>query len=245
MFVVLKKILTQSDFLERCVRFIHSRIPLLIRLRLSRKFMSAYQNLEDENKVIFVHVPKAAGNGITYSLFNRPSSGHYFLSKYFRDDSLKFNEYFKFTVVRNPWDRFVSAYHYLNNDKGGIGVWDKEFKELYLTECKSFKEFIDKMISDDKFLRKVMAWTHFIPQYHYLTLGNKMSLEHFDFVCRFETIDIDFNHLKKFLNKDSACLSVVNKSNHNHYRDYYTDEYMIQFVRDLYKEDIILLDYEF
>lgn len=245
MFVLIKKILIKTPIMERFFRKIHLKIPILIRLRLSRKFMTSYQKLENENKVIFVHVPKAAGNGITYSLFNKPSTGHYFLSKYLQDSKVNFDEYFKFTVVRNPWDRFVSAFHYLNNDDGGMGVWDKEFRDLYLHDCKDFKSFIDKMIGSDSFRCKVMKWTHFIPQYQFLTIDGLMSLSHFNYVCRFESIDSDFDILKSMLAKDDATLGVVNRSNHKHYQDYFTEPYMIDFVRDLYREDIKLLEYEF
>lgn len=245
MFFRIKKVLIKNSIVERFVRSIHLRVPILIRLSLSRKFMPSYQDLENENKVIFVHVPKAAGNGITYSLFNKPSTGHYFLSKYLNDSKVKFDDYFKFTVVRNPWDRFVSAFHYLNNDDGGMGVWDKEFRDLYLFDCEDFKSFIDKMIASNSFRYKVMKWTHFIPQHDFLTLNGLMSLDNFDHICRFESINSDFDVLKSMLGKDDSNLAVVNKSKHNHYKDYFTDQYMIEFVRELYKKDIELLEYEF
>ncbi|MFL9782885.1 sulfotransferase family 2 domain-containing protein [Vibrio cyclitrophicus] len=245
MFIRLKAMLIKNATAERFFRYIHSKLPIFLRLHLSRKFMNSYQSLENENKVIFVHVPKAAGNGITYSLFDRPSSGHYFLSKYLDDSKAKFDDYFKFTVVRNPWDRFVSAFHYLNNDDGGIGVWDVEFRDLYLSDCKDFKSFVDKMIKDDNFKYKVIKWTHFIPQHTFLTLDGVMSLDNFDFICKFESINRDFDVLKSILGKENSSLAVVNKSSHSHYRDYFTEQYMVDFVRDLYKDDIELLEYDF
>ncbi|GEK09920.1 hypothetical protein PPE03_21690 [Pseudoalteromonas peptidolytica] len=201
--------------------------------------------MEDENKIIFIHIPKAAGNGITQSLFGKPSSGHYFLQKYHDDDELKFKSYKKFTVVRNPWDRFVSAFHYLHSEKGGIGVWDNEFKKLYLKDIKTFKEFIDKMIADQAYRKKVMNWTHFIPQTEFFILNGNADLSLLDCVCRFEYIESDFESLKSALGKDASELKKVNKSQHNHFKDYYNEGYMVDFVGELYAEDIQLLNYEY
>lgn len=241
----IKNIIVKNPKVEKVFRALHRSLPLHVKLRLSRRFQSAYTSLEDENKVIFIHIPKAAGNGITQSLFGLPSSGHYFLQKYYDDDQLKFNSYKKFTVVRNPWDRFVSAFHYLNSDNGGIGVWDNEFKKLYLKDVKTFKEFVDKLIADQGFRKKVMNWTHFIPQVDFFRLNGDVDLGFFDSICRFENIESDFEALKLILKKDSSELKKVNKSQHNHFKDYYTEDYMVNFVSELYADDIQLLNYEY
>jgi chondroitin 4-sulfotransferase 11 len=240
----LKRLLFSFSGLERYLRMLQSKIPLLLKLKLSRAFESAYAAVEDENEVIFVHIPKAAGNGITISLFNLPSTGHYFAEKYKKDDSAKYKNYFKFTVVRNPWDRLVSAFHYLNSEKGGIGLWDKEFQLLYLNRLDDFKSFIDEMINNDEFKKKILLWTHFIPQHKFLCVDKELQLD-FDFICRYETLGNDFNKLKVLLGKNDVQLKKVNKSDHKNYRNYYTEVYMIDFVSEVYRIDIELLNYEF
>lgn len=69
--------------------------------------------LSHKNKVIFIHVRKAGGTSIQ-SLF--PDATQKFmegvLSPEWVDSNKFYSEYFKFTVVRNPWDRFISGWRY-------------------------------------------------------------------------------------------------------------------------------------
>ena len=81
------------------------------------------------NKFIFIHIPKTGGTSIEDALFTFPEVYHFLKDKnrdkplinnaFFplRQDGLaetiKNNpNYFLFTFVRNPWDRFVSLYRH-------------------------------------------------------------------------------------------------------------------------------------
>jgi Sulfotransferase family len=67
-------------------------------------------------KTIFVHVPKAAGTSIEKHLRQTDKDvvgGHTTALAYRRKYPVEFATYFKFAVVREPLDRFVSAYWYL------------------------------------------------------------------------------------------------------------------------------------
>lgn len=73
----------------------------------------------DESKSIFVHIPKCAGVSINKSLYGNLAGGHTTFDEYIIIFEPKCIEnYFKFTFVRNPWDRVVSAYFFLQ--KGGV-----------------------------------------------------------------------------------------------------------------------------
>ena len=79
-----------------------------------------FKDFHDKYKCIFIHVPKVAGTSIERSIFetNKWLIGHVKASDYIRIDKNKFESYFSFGFVRNPYDRVVSAYHYLKNGGG-------------------------------------------------------------------------------------------------------------------------------
>ena len=70
----------------------------------------------------------------------------------------KFDSYFKFTFVRNPYDRLFSAYTFLK--KGGINDQDNNFAKKYLSEYNSFDNFVKFGLIKPE----VLSWVHFKPQ---------------------------------------------------------------------------------
>src|SRR5699024_2403391 len=213
--------------------------PVIVRDKIYREISNPYSQLEDENKIIFVHIPKTAGNAITKSLYNKPAAGHDKLIKYKESNEEKYRSYFKFCIVRNPWDRMVSAYHYLK--EGGKGGNDADFANTYLSSINDFKEFVYKL-QNKKFKNKVLNWIHFVPQYAFVC-DEKDNIE-VDFYGKYEQLEQDFNLLKKSVGMTEANMIMDNKSSHNAYWDYYNME-MVEIVRDIYKKDIDIFDYEF
>lgn len=78
-----------------------------------------FKDFHDKYKCIFIHVPKVAGSSIERVIYQTDKwlVGHVKASDYMKFDKDKFDSYFSFGFVRNPYDRVVSAYHYLK--KGG------------------------------------------------------------------------------------------------------------------------------
>jgi hypothetical protein len=138
---------------------------------------------------LFVHVPKTAGVSVLQALYGNYGMGHMSIREYEEvlRPSYLYNA-FCFTVVRNPWDRLHSAYHFLK--KGGWpGTRDAEYAEM-LRNCRSFEHFVlDYLGRED--IRKV---DHFRPATDFLT-DSSGALFPFDYVARFCRLDDDFRHL--------------------------------------------------
>lgn len=197
-----------------------------------------YSKWEDDAKVIFVHVPKAAGKAISYSLLGAPNgTGHAKLRIYERS-SMKYNLYFKFTFVRNPWDRLVSAFFYMKNFDEGSN--DRDFFDRYVGQDVSFEEFVIRLKNKD-FRSRCLRWEHFTPQCEFLK--NSRGEIQLDFIGRVENISEDFIKLCQELKFDGT-LSERNVGDRKGYRDYYTEE-MIEIVGDMYSEDIHRFGYEY
>lgn len=67
----------------------------------------------------------------------------------------EFEEYYKFTFVRNPWDRLVSASLFLK--KGGAHKGDKAWAEKNLSRFPDFHSFVRGWVDR----KGVNTWKHF------------------------------------------------------------------------------------
>ena len=193
----------------------------------------------DIKKSIFIHIPKAAGVSVKRSIFGENfQAGHHFLYKYELIFSKKdFNNYFKFTIVRNPWDRLFSAYNFLS--KGGLTDEDHNWFQDNLSKYKDFDDFVKKWVNR----KNIYRYTHFIPQYHYIRSSKrKIGV---DFIGKLENIESDFIYISNKLNLGEINLKYINKTEGKaNYKKYYNEQ-TIQIVRQVYKQDIELFNYEF
>jgi hypothetical protein len=190
----------------------------------------------DEAKAIFVHVPKCAGDSISLTLFKNFSGSHTTLTEYiYFLGPKRVASYFKFAIVRNPWDKLVSAYHYLK-----AGGWDGEDRDWFNSELGRFKDF-DEFVR--VWLNKENIWkrVYLQPQYHFV-IENHRKIQ-MDFIGLFENLEDDFLHITNRLGIETA-LAKTNKSKHKDYKEYY-DDVTRKIVADVYDTDIKLFGYSF
>ncbi len=204
--------------------------------RLSRKLKgeSFIRHYFDENKCIFVHIPKVAGSSVKGCLFpNQKGPGHRMAMDYYLENPGKFQEYFVFCFVRNPYDRLVSAYFYLMG--GGKGPADVRFRDNHLLAYKDFPDFLRNGLSRPE----VASWWHFRPQYFYLVNFEGELIV--DYIGRFENLDNDFNEICKKLGV-TAELPHSNKSKRSTYGKYF-DKELQDIAYNFYQKDFELLGY--
>lgn len=228
-------------------------------------------------KCIFVHVPKVAGQSIELFFIKKhgltwdkraplllrendnpelgpPRLAHLRLYDYLDYQYISqdlFNNYHKFSFVRNPWSRAVSFYKYGN-----------------FSEKMTFRSFVTTRLPD------LIESGHFFykPQFDFLYKDNHTDI---DFVGRFENLNEDFLKLLHNLNLPENKLPYRNETvekgkikkniiirtknviknpkiifepkgdliNSKNYKDYYSND-LIDIIGTLYKEDVEAFGYE-
>jgi len=237
--------------------------------------------ISHHHKYIFVHIPKTGGTSIERTLQRNepesknsdqlllgknddPASGppelmHLKAQQYFKLNHLDeniYDDYFKFAIVRNPWDRVASFYKYFN--------YCRRF---------NFKTYVMKYLKKDIENR---GWL-FDSQHRFLTDRNGELIV--DYIGRFESLQDHFNSICDKLDLKHNSLTHFNKSNpsqyiklnfstpavyknmlrnvarylykdkikrnlRKNYRDYY-DQETIEYVNELYRIDVNYFNYHF
>lgn len=232
--------------------------------------------ISHQDKCIFVHIPKAAGQsvedvfvkrmGLTWTQrealllkpnrnpkFGPPRLAHLFADEYIKYGHIEqniFDNYFKFSFVRNPWARLVSEFNYRKSH--GDLAYQGSFSDFVLTQFPTAE-------ADDFVLAKDY-YRHVIPQTQFLY--NAQGECKVDFIGKFENLQQDFNfvcdnlklgriqleHKNKtqvqgFKSRLKNILR-INKNQTKHYTQYY-DEATFEFVSQYYKNDIDNFKYTF
>ncbi|MCK4530856.1 MAG: sulfotransferase family 2 domain-containing protein [Candidatus Marinimicrobia bacterium] len=194
-------------------------------------------------KALFMHIPKTGGISL-YKAIRHPDvriKGHFIQNpfhRYLKDTLPSYkNIPYVFTFVRNPWDRLVSAFFYLN--EGGRNLSDKADSRKYLRKYQGdFETFIKEGITEGKALKQL----HLKPQSVWVCddEGNLLV----DYIGRFESLQEDLDRISKEIGIPFKPLAHTNSSLHKHYQDYYTEETRA-IVAKAYKKDIELFNYNF
>lgn len=190
-----------------------------------------------EKRCIFVHIPKTGGMSLASGLFGE-FPYHYPAWQYrIIYGSRLFDEYFKFAIVRNPWDRLYSAYSFL--ESGGWNRDDARFFDENLARYDGFNDFVSRWLNETN----IYSYIHFAPQHHFV-FSRKGSLQ-IDHLGYFESLGDEYSYVADRLGVDDRTLPHLNKTDRKHgYRQAYNDT-SIAKVSDLYGEDVSLFGYEF
>jgi hypothetical protein len=196
-----------------------------------------------QKRFLFVHIPKTAGNSIQSVLrdysedqlvaLRKEQDGierfglrnpNYNIKKHstlaeYRDalGNEQFRVLYKFTCVRNPWDRMVSYYF---TPTQAPEDWDR----------KKFRRIISKAVSIADYLR--------------LDQGEEDPFANVDYILRFENLAVDFRTVCGMLGISPAMLPRYNRSSREHYSKYYDDE-LRELVRARFAAEIERFGYIF
>lgn len=200
-----------------------------------------------EEKIVFLAVPKVASGSIMAAILwaqgrvpmgqepKKVHSPHWFQytsKEYVRDIC---SDFFKFTFVRNPWDRAVSCWAEKVRDQRFLPL----IRKYGLSKETSFKEFVKKIAS----ILDKDAEQHVQSQSLLLVLGGRLLPS---FVGNFERIEVHWEIIKDRV-KDRLSLPELPRytaSGHLLYQNYYDDE-TVELIAQRYQEDIERFGYKF
>jgi hypothetical protein len=174
-------------------------------------------------KCIFIHQRKCAGCSIIQSFGFEPGDPEWYymndgvLSPGYESDP---SGYFRFSVVRNPWDRFVSGWKYLS-----------------ATRHRSLRDVLANLPRDGADYRHLTR-----PQHTILYDENGRLIV--DYIIRFESLQQDFDEVCKIIGKPEGKLPQVNQGSRGPYTDYFDQESREMFLRH-FGRDIELFRYEY
>ena len=179
--------------------------------------------IEAKNKIIiFIHPPRSGGTSIEHSLLNGaivPDNQKHLnanqIKNFLGED--KWNNAFKFGIIRNPWERMSSLYitneppmsHY-NNNAG-----------------KSMSNFLTNY--------QVLPWEHGMQCSDYLN-------EDLDYIIRFEDRENDIERINGILSEyglhiDSSVKKRQHKNKNSNFMSYF-DEDSNKIMNEKFSDDI-------
>ena len=202
---------------------------------------------------LFIHIPKNAGTSISQTLagvrnfkfkmkewglgghrhpfFNKEISPHWPISKYV-SSGYNVESLFKFCFVRNPVDRFVSAFYYLRDceyKKPGAN----ENTHKYLSEYDGdINTFIEEWHNHPA---NPIGRPHFEKQTFFIKIDNQIKV---DFIGLFDNLEKDFNFILDKIGYPKVELKKTNRTPKIN-RTKLTSK-SIRKIEELYAEDVEL-----
>jgi len=239
-------------------------------------------NIDPINKLMFFHIPKCAGASLLTAfnikkneMVNRTIVSGLTTAEIISHQPEHIKEWFstfiKFTIIRNPYDRLVSLYHFRKKQKdlynlySGANTSGGDETTPEGTEL-SFKEWVmdsrsrgvGKLWDSDPYIgfdksREIYLWKNhpanydlmqeWINQVHFITdINGKQMVSD---ILRFENLDKEVeNFCKKYDLKNIKLPKKNTSPRKKNYVDYYDDE-LIEFSTRLFEDDLKYFNYKF
>jgi len=167
----------------------------------------------------FIHIPKNAGTSISHWMINKVEGKWAYENHYG-------GKHWTLEQIKEVTDSDLGfTFCCVRNP------WERLVSGFFY--YKKQKKFNDRTF--DEFIRQSNWHTLTKPQTAYFDDSTK--------ILRFENLEEDFSAIQKFFNHESG-LPKANKSQHDSYQKYYTDE-LAEIVAQRHKPDIEMFGYKF
>ncbi|WP_066560202.1 sulfotransferase family 2 domain-containing protein [Croceicoccus bisphenolivorans] len=238
--------LTAADRIRLRVKDMEFRHGLPMQRLALRTGVLSYPYLPEDERLeaVFIHVPKAAGTSLRKAIWRRKSF-HIPATRYIAADPDRFRRWFTFCVVRNPWDRMSSAFHYLHRRRTARpDFFDHRWAATRLADVETFAAFLHRLDGDERFRSDVMRYVHFRSQLTWISQPGARDRILVDYVGRFERMDQAYAYVSNRLAPGTPLPQERVRGDGKDYRQLY-DTRMVDIVAGLYRQDVEVLGYSF
>ena len=178
----------------------------------------------------FIHINKTGGSSIETAL-GAPLIHE--TARVFRDliGQQRWDHRFSFAIVRNPWDRTVSQFHYRQMiNQTGLANDPLSFKDWLM---RVYIERTPEYVDEDKMFLTQSEW-----------VCDEQGRIMVDYIGRFENLQQSWDDICTALHREKSQLPHVKKSSRGKYRDYYDAESRA-IVAEYFRADIEMFEYSF
>lgn len=194
--------------------------------------------ISHKHKFIFIFQHKCASSTLRLALeesddFNLSFHQGVHSREYKNNDLDRYSDYLVFASCRNPYERIVSAWKYLQRD----------FDPMYKRSFPKDLSFKDTLLNLPELEQGVYDYKHITEKQVDTLLDSKGSIIT-DMLVRFENLQQDFDTVCDKIGISRQKLHHHNKTNHRHYTKYYDDESRA-IVAEKFAKDIEYFGYEF
>ena len=187
---------------------------------------------------IFIHIPKCAGNAVQQSLFREVVFGHQTIRQYqIALPKTLYEKTWKFTVTRNPWERIVSAWRFL--EAGGFHEHDADYFAENLSQYPTFDHFVnDWLVFQDL---DQCGCAHFKTQLHYIRdFRGRVAM---DYIVKLSDLASEYSHIREKVGGSELIVNNQTMGENVNWRSFYDTSETLENVSRVYAEDIRVLDY--
>ena len=209
-------------------------LPEAWRCKLESWISGPYPRIYDQKRFVFIHIPKTAGKSVCKMIGVR-GARHLRYVDYERHLQLKIDDYYLFTVVRDPMDRLRSAYSYMKSG-GNQSAKDLQFHRDWIAPFTNLQEFVREALQAPP----VAESGKFRPQTDFLIDQHQQYVERI-VKLRFENLAAEVKHLPQQLLNHSQ-LPHLNASD-KHRETLTVDPETQSRIYDFYREDYRYLRY--
>lgn len=219
------------------LRDFYGLLPASLRLAI---LVKRREPLWIQRRIVFIHVPKAAGTSINQALYGR-FMGHPRASDVEKWGSARLRALPRFAVVRNPWDRLLSAYRFakLGSGIGGIVAGIRNPEQYRVPEFDSFDRFVHEWLAP----RDVTGLDGvFQPQHMFLySQDGRLLVNH---LGKLEHLGPTYAFIEQILGHPIDLPRSNQSGERIDYRQVYTPQTRA-IVGSIYREDVERFGYDF